>query len=301
MKFSGVFIAPVTPISAEGQVDFEAFGGLVEGLLGSGIDGICLGGATSEFCRCRLEQRAELVRRVAQQLTKRTQLIVAIGACSYSESLELGNLAAEKGADAVLIPAPYFYPYSQEDLEHFFRLLAGNIRRPALLYNIPQFTTRLDAQTSIKLLKTEPNVIGIKDSSGDRRGLAQFTEAGLGGETSLIVGQDSLLYEALEIGWDGIVSGLGNLCPNLFLEFYEAFRSGNKSKALSHFSRIALLGSELEKLPVPWGIRAGLEVLGINCGPPALPLSSVRIEQIEGFKDWFTSWLKNDQKELVVN
>lgn len=292
MKFSGVFIAPVTAISSTGELNFEPFHQLIDYLLDFPLAGICLGGATSEFCRCPYDEKAKLVRRVAEQLAKRTQLIVAIGACSYSESLELGNLAAQRGADALLIPPPYFYRYSQEDLEYFYRSLAKELISPALLYNIPQFTNPLEVKTSIRLLQTEPNLIGIKDSSGDRKRLVQFSKEQFKEEKSLFIGQDSLFYDALDVGWDGIISGLGNLCPDLCTNFYTAFRSGRKEEALSQFARIEQLSSRLGKLPAPWGIRVGLAVLGIDCGPPALPLSSERTQQIEQFRSWFKNWLK---------
>lgn len=301
MGISGVIVAPISPISPEGKVDFKALHLLIEYLLSSGVDGICLGGATSEFCRFSIEDRAELVGRIAKQVVKRTRLVVAIGACSYCQAIELGDFAAERHVDAVLIPMPYFYRYSQDDLEHFCRVLARRMKVPSLLYNIPQFTNPLDAETSIRLLRTEPDLVGIKDSSGDRMRLKQFINAELGDEISLMIGQDNLFYDALEAGWSGIISGLGNLCPELLTGLYKAFRSGDRKKAQPYFVQIKRLSSELEKFPAPWGVKVGLEARGLDCGLPALPLSQNRIKQIERFQDWFAEWLKNDLQDLLEN
>ncbi|MDA2924745.1 dihydrodipicolinate synthase family protein, partial [Acidobacteria bacterium AH-259-L09] len=279
-----------TPLDAQGKIDLKAFEQLIDFLLAGGIDGICVGGATSEYPHFELEERKALIACAAQKTRGRATLLSAIGASSLSRVLALGEHAAQEGSQAVLLPMPYFYRYEQEDLESFCREICRSLPLPCLLYNLPDFTNPLDLETSIRLLREEPALIGIKDSSGNREALTRFVQARNEDDFSLLVGYDSSIFLALASGWDGFVSGVANLCPELLVKEYRSFRAGDRAAAQDCQQLLDTIIAEVDKLPVPWGIRVGLEVRGISTGPLSLPLSSARRQQVEAFRDWFARW-----------
>jgi 4-hydroxy-tetrahydrodipicolinate synthase len=220
VKFSGVFIAPVTPVDSSGRVALPLWNDLIGFLLDAGVDGLCVGGATSEYVHFTQGERTELMHCAAAGLKGRGKLFASIGASTYRQVLELGEQAVEEGADAALVPMPHFFRYQQVDLEHFCREVSQNLPLPCLLYNLPVFTNPLEIETTIRLLQEAPGIVGIKDSSGDSEALTRYPEACRDARdaTSLMVGKDIRIFDGLSSGWDGCVSGLGNLCPELVVE-----------------------------------------------------------------------------------
>ena len=299
MKYSGVYIAPVTPLDSSDQIDFKRFEELIEYLLRGGVDGVCVGGGTSEYPRLSLKQRKQLISHASRQIGDRATVFGCIGTASFSGVLELGEHAARENVDAVLLTMPHFYLYRQSDLELFCREVSRRLRLPCLLYNLPDFTNPLEPETAIRLLQTEPGLIGIKDSGGDSAVFKQFVEAFLEKEVSLIVGRDALIHTALDAGWDGIVSGLGNLCPELLACLLDSFRIRDRKRSQACQIEINRISDFLQQMPVPWAIRGGLEVRGLPCGPPALPLTGERSDQMKNFQLWFSEWLENDLPRVV--
>ncbi len=299
VKFSGVFIAPVTPVEADGQVDYAEFERLLNFLLEGGVDGVCIGGGTSEYPRFDLPERCELISVASRCVRGRGLLFAAVGTASYSRTLRLGRHAEQAEADALLLPMPHFYRYEQSDLEHFCRRVSRSLSSPLLLYNLPWFTNELEPETAIRLLRSEPNLVGIKDSGGSKDSLQRFSEARQGREFALLIGADVLILDALETGWDGSISGLGNICPELLSALLRSFRKGDRDKARECQDLIGRISAQFKKFPVPWAVRAGLEVRGIRCGPPALPVSPERAGQLEEFQAWFERLLESDLKAAI--
>ena len=299
VKFSGVFIAPVTPLEADGRINHAEFERLLNFLLEGGVDGVCIAGGTSEYPRFDLPERCELISAGSSCVRGRGLLLAAVGAASYSRTLRLGQHAKKAEADALLLPMPYFYRYDQGDLEHFCRQVSRSLSAPLLLYNLPWFTSELEPETAIRLLRSEPNLVGIKDSGADEDSLRKFTEARQDHEFALLIGTDELILEALETGWDGSISGLGNICPELLSALLRSFRKGDRDKARECQELIRRISVQFKKFPVPWAIRAGLEVRGIRCGSPTLPLSPERIEQIKEFQAWFERLLDSELNAAI--
>jgi 4-hydroxy-tetrahydrodipicolinate synthase len=172
---------------------------------------------------------------------------------------------------------------------------------PCILYNIPTFTSAIALETSSRLIQEEPGIVGIKDSSGDGRALKQLVEISRErrDETSLLIGQDTLFLDGLSFGWDGCISGLGNLCPEALVQLHKSFRAGDLRKARACQEQISLVSDQVSKLPIPWGIRIGLEVRGLNCGPCSLPVSPERERQVDQFRQWYRDWLANELPVLT--
>lgn len=295
---SGVYAALATPVGENGAIDYDGVERVLELVLDAGVDGICIAGATGEYVHLSAPERAALAVHVAGRLRGRGALLVAIGASSMPRVLELGRDALDAGSDLLLLPMPNFFRYEQDDLEAFCCEVPARLQAPCLLYNLPSFTNPLDVELSARLLNTEPNLVGIKDSSGDREALVRLAAARGSKQFALLAGNDEVIERALRAGWDGTVSGIASFCPELIVAVYRALRRGDEDAARHMVGLLDGLIAEIVQLPIPWAIRAGLEVRGIPVGPLALPLSPRRKAQLARYRQWFRGWLNAHLEDL---
>ncbi len=286
-----VLAAVCTPIVDSGRPDFDAFDRVLDFVLERGIEGIVVGGATGEYPHFDIGDRAKLAVRAVQRVAGRGKVVVCTGTSSISTTLRLTREAANSGCDGLLLPMPYYFRYKQEDLAAFCETVCASVSLPCLLYNLPAFTNPIEVSTAIRLFETIPNLVGMKDSSGQVENLAPLVAAQKKSEYSLFVGNDNLLLGALQAGWNGVVSGIACFAPELILAVHRSYRDGDVKKARS---LQAILDELIQKLvaglPTPWGVRLGLAMRGVNNGPMHLPLSRARQRQIEEARDQFTEW-----------
>lgn len=288
---SGLFAAVVTPTTAGGEVNLEVFDRLVALLLDAGVDGICLGGATAEFPHATLRERLTLIQRASRLVGEDAGMVVGIGAAVPRDVVPLGEAALDAGARAVLLSMPLFFPYAQDDLEAFCRATAVRLGGSVLLYDLPRFTTPLDDETAVRLMREVPEIIGIKDSSGKPGRIAHFVAQRGNAPWRLMVGDDTLIPDALAGGWNGCIAGTAGVCPELVVALAAAVGGGDRDRATSLFALLRELIVALGPFPTPWGIRLGLAARGLDIGPLPLPPSARRVAQVRQFNDWFAGWL----------
>jgi dihydrodipicolinate synthase/N-acetylneuraminate lyase len=292
VKIQGTFVAPVTPRNPDGRINFGEFRALLDVLVSAGVDGVCVAGGTGEYPHFDLEERKILLEEAVHHVAGRIQVLACIGHSHFDRVVELGRHAEGQGVRAVLVPPPHFYTYSQKDLAAFYHELGRRLSVPCLLYNLPSFTTPLEEETIVHLLKSEPSLVGIKDSSGNAGSLQRFRRELDARKISLIVGQDILILDALEAGWDAVISGLANICPEVIVGLLRSFADGDLVRARYCQDQVSKLSHYVDEFPVPWAVRAGVETRGIHPGPPALPPARDQETGLQSFKTWFTSWLE---------
>jgi len=290
LPIQGLFAAVATPVRDDGRFDEAAFDRLVDMLVGAGVDGICIGGATGEYPHFESAARVTVIERAAERLPADKILLVGIGAASLRKTIELGKAALAAGSRALLLPMPMFYRYQQDDLHAYAAKVSQDLAAPCLLYDLPDFTNGIAPETALALMRDEEFIIGIKDSSGRETNLARFAAAREGLDWTLLVGDDRLLALGLQARWDGGISGLACCCPELLVAIIRSARAGDTAET----SRLLLLLDELIAqiggLPTPWGIRVALEGRGLATGPLPLPLSQSRRDQIDRVRTWFRTW-----------
>jgi 4-hydroxy-tetrahydrodipicolinate synthase len=291
---AGLFAAVATPVHEDGRVDFTTFDRLLDFLVGAGVDGVCLAGATGEYPHFEAADRKALVRRTAELLPSGCALLVGIGAPSMRLAIELGETALEAGSLALLLPMPMFFRYQQEDLEAYCAHVSGALRAPCLLYNLPDFTNGLAPDTVINLLRGQEFIVGIKDSSGEPVNMRAFTSAREGEPWTLLVGDDRLFEQGLQAGWDGGVSGVAGFCPELLIALYRSFVERRAQETARLGGLLDELIDRLSPFPTPWGIRVGLTARGIDTGPLPLPVTPARKQQISSFMEWLPPWLQRN-------
>jgi 4-hydroxy-tetrahydrodipicolinate synthase len=288
----GVFAAVATPTRDDGRLDSRTFERLIEFLIGAGVHGVCLGGATSEYAYTGLTDRKDAIAAARTRLPRGRALLVGIGAPSTRHVLELGDTAFSADASAVLLPMPMFFRYAQTDLRAYCVEVSRTLRRPCLLYDLPEFTNPLLPETSIALMRDEEFITGIKDSSGRIENLSAFAGARDDRPWHLLVGHDRLLADGLHAGWDGTVSGVAGFCPELPLGIYDSITRGDGARATLLQALLDELIVQFAALPTPWAVRVGLEVRGFAMGSFSLPVSAERARDIEAFRTWVAAWLE---------
>lgn len=286
-----MFAAAATPVRQDGGMDVDVFERLIEFLVGARVDGVCLGGATSEYPRTSIEDRRTAIDVASGRLPDGCALLVGIGGPTVQQVLDLGNAAFSAGARAVLLPMPMFFRYAQADLRAYCVEVSRALRQPCLLYDLPEFTNALQPETSIALMRDEEFITGIKDSSGRAENLTAFAGARDDRGWTLLVGHDRLLADGLNSGWDGTVSGVAGFCPELPVAIYDAIGRGDGARATALQALVDELLVQFAALPTPWAVRVGLEVRGFPMGPFPLPLSADRSRSIAAFRSWVTDWL----------
>ncbi len=290
----GLYAALITPVDAHGQPDEQGLCRLLDFVAQRGVDGFCLGGGTAEYPHFSLEQRKNLVAAAARHLKGRLPFVTAIGATTMRGVLELGAHALEQGSERLLLPMPFFYRYEQQDLAACATEVARTLQAPCLLYNLAAFTNNpLDPETTLRLLRSEPYLVGIKDSSGDAAALETLA-AGRAGrpDLTLLCGSDGLFLDALEAGWDGAISGVASCAPEVLAQLYRSHRAGEKAQARLWQDKLNELIALIGRLPFPWSIRVACEVRGLPNGPLPWPLSAERQAEISRLRRRYEQWFE---------
>lgn len=247
-------------------------------------------GATGEYLRTTVAD-FERMMAVAQKTAGVDHFIAGIGAADTHTTVELGDAALSAGAAAVLLPAPHFFRYSQDDIRAYCAEVSQLLNGCVLLYNLPQFTNGFEISTVQELIGACPNIAGIKDSSGSLDILRALSAAPTPG-ISRIVGSDGVLIEAREEGvCDAVISGIAGVVPELIIA---VGRDGANGGAARYREAAALLDEVLDQLrncPDPWGLKWIAERRGMAPAEFGFPMSEARRAQHRSFIEWLDGWL----------
>jgi dihydrodipicolinate synthase/N-acetylneuraminate lyase len=277
---------------------WDAFAANAAYAIRSGLAGVCVNGATGEYVAATRSERREATAHARRAVGGSAIVLSGIGAAHCTESRLLAKDAADADADAVLIPAPHFFRYEQDDLEEFFNHIGADLPIPAMLYNLPVFTGGLTAPLVGNILRSAGSIQGIKDSSGELTILEALSK-----EPTLnavrIVGSDGALSEALDRKLcDGVVSGVAGVLPELTLSLWNASQSGatRRKEILAH--RLSELLSQLNVFPTPWGLKLIAELRFGVTAQFSIPLSPRRKGQTEAFGAWFRQWWPQTEADI---
>ena len=291
----GVAVALLIPHHEGGELDLPGYERQLRFLLQRGVDTFVLNGATGEYTRTTPAELRTLVALTRRLIGSKTQ-IVGVGSPTAAASRALTEIASNEGADGILLPMPYFFPYGQEDLASFVAAVVSECPVPAYLYNLPRFTTPLDAATSVTLINAWPTVMGIKDSGGTTD-ILSAVRSGTQGATC-IVGSDAALQRAFSLGvCDGVVSGVCCVLPELITKLYPAMAAAPNSEESLQLNDVLMeFISWLDKFPVPWGLKIIAEARGLNTASYPMPLSPAR----EATRKQFIAWFEANRSGLLA-
>jgi 4-hydroxy-tetrahydrodipicolinate synthase len=265
----GIIPPMVTPLLDPQTLDRAGLSRLVERMIGGGVHGLFVLGTTGEGPGLSYRLRRELIETTCQIVSGRVPVLVAITDTSVEESLNLGDWAADCGADAVITAAPYYFAVSQGDLYRLVECLSTRLALPLYLYNMPSLTKASFAPETVARASQLDNVYGIKDSSGDLEYIRAITTVFRDRKDfSILVGPEELLVRSMALGAHGGVNGGANLFPRLFVRLYEAVVAGDRVTVETLRQRVAQLGQILYRIGEPEssylrGLKLGLHLMGI--------------------------------------
>lgn len=267
-RLRGIIPPLITPLKQDGALDQAGLERLVEHLVGGGVHGLFLLGSTGEAPSLGDLVRLDVVVSGCRMTRGRLAVIVGITHPCCDDSVEFAKVAADAGAQAVVLSAPYYYPLSRPELAGYVERIVERLPLPVLLYNIPQLTkVRFEPQTLARLAALE-RIIGIKDSSHDAAYREQvLAVAKQRPDWTVLVGAESMLSQAVARGAHGGVCGGANLAPRLFVDLYDAASRGDAPGVATLQQRVSDLGRAYRLGPhLPdsvRGLKAALALLGV--------------------------------------
>ncbi|MEI7429336.1 MAG: 4-hydroxy-tetrahydrodipicolinate synthase [Betaproteobacteria bacterium] len=277
---SGSIVAIVTPMHEDGSLDLPGMRRLVDFHVAEGTDAIVVVGTTGESPTVDVEEHRELIKAVVAQAAGRIPVIAGTGANSTAEAVELTKFAKSAGADAALSVVPYYNRPTQEGMYQHFKKIAEAVDIPVILYNVPGRTVAdIGNETALRLAQI-PNVVGIKDATGNiDRGSELIARAPAG--FSVYSGDDSSACALMLLGAKGNISVVANVAPRLMHEMCTAAVQGDLAKARELNFRLLGLNRQLfceaNPIPVKWACQQlGLVETGIR-----LPLTTLSTEYHE--------------------
>ncbi|WP_280536905.1 4-hydroxy-tetrahydrodipicolinate synthase [Halopenitus sp. POP-27] len=284
----GVFPPIVTPFDDDGEVDYESLADNVDRLERNGVSGITSCGSTGERSTLRPQEHRDVIEFTAEHAS--TPVIAGTGSSSTWEAIELTQHAADVGADAAMVHAPYYSAPSDDDIVHHYREVANAAEIPVLLYNYPAaFGFNLDPDVVVELA-AHPNVVGIKDSLGDLRQIHELIRRTEETDFDVISGWDSLAWPAINAGATGLIGISGNVFPGALAELVAAARDGDREVASAiHRDVIALEDALVVKNP-QITVKAALAYLGhapANVRAPQYELDADQRKQVVAAVDAF--------------
>jgi 4-hydroxy-tetrahydrodipicolinate synthase len=283
----GIVPPLVTPLSDYDTLDAAGLERLVEHVLAGGVHGLFLLGTTGEAPSLSYRLRRELVARVCRQVNGRVPVLVGVTDTAMVESLRMAAVAAEAGAAAVVLAPPPYFPVCQDDLRCYVQRIVEDLPLPLFLYNMPSHSKLVYQLETLRELFESPRIAGLKDSSGDMLYFHAVRKLTAGREDfSLLMGPEELLAEAVLLGGAGGVCGGANLRPRLYVDLYQAARTGDletmrrlHDEAL-HLSQAVYRGDQ-NSAGVIKGIKCVLSRLGICRDVVAPPMHALEETQQE--------------------
>ena len=279
--FEGAGVAIVTPFKENGEINYSKFEELVEEQIAGGTDSIVVCGTTGESATMSHDEHIRAIQFVCNIVDKRIPVIAGTGSNYTDTSMYLSQAAEEAGADGILLVTPYYNKTSEKGLKVHFSDIAQAVKIPALLYNIPSRTgVNIAPQTIVDLCRDVPNIVGVKEASGNFSAIAEIMQLS-DGAVDLYSGNDDQIVPLLALGGKGVISVLSNIAPrtahDICEKFFQGDLEGSRKLQLKALPLIKALFCEVNPIPV----RAALNLMGKQVGAPRLPLTEMEPDHQE--------------------
>ncbi|HOT94995.1 MAG TPA: 4-hydroxy-tetrahydrodipicolinate synthase [Methanoregulaceae archaeon] len=274
--FEGVLPAVVTPFQTDAQqsLDLEGLRSNIEALIAAGVHGIVPTGSTGESATLTFEEHEKVVEVAVEAAGGKVPVLAGTGSNNTAEALRFTKAAKDLGADGALLISPYYNKPNRAGLVRHFTLIA-DLDIPTVLYNVPGRTGQNLAPDLVIELASHPNIVGIKEASGNVAQVSQIIEGTLDEDFSVISGDDNLTLPILALGGSGVISVAANVEPVRMVRLYEAFTAGDWNTALELHYELSPLFRALfiETNPIP--VKKAVALRGMAAGPVRLPLSDL--------------------------
>ncbi len=278
--YTGAGVAIVTPFNADGSVNFDKLGELIDFNVNNGTDCIVIVGTTGEASTLTHEEHIECIRYAVQKTAHRIPVIAGTGSNCTETEVYLSKEAYQAGADGVLLVSPYYNKATQKGLKEHFGAVAKSVDIPIVLYNIPGRTgVNILPATIAELAHEYDTIVGVKDATGNIPQTMELLNR-MNGDFDVYSGEDGLITPLLSIGAKGVISVLSNVVPrethDIVAKFMAGDAKGSMELQMKYLPLINALFCEVNPIPV----KAALNLMGFNVGPMRLPLTQMEPENL---------------------
>lgn len=282
--FKGAGVAITTPFLANGEVDYDTFRDQIEYQIQNGTDAIIVCGTTGEASCLSHEEHLDCIKFCVEVVNKRIPVIAGTGSNCTETAIYLSTEAEKYGVDGLLVVTPYYNKATQKGLIEHYKMVAESVKLPIIMYNVPSRTgCNILPETAAKLCKNVPNIVGIKEASGD---ISQVAKVALlcGEDIDIYSGNDDQIIPILALGGKGVISVLSNIAPKQTHDICQAFFDGDTAKAAKlQIEAIPLVGALFcEVNPIP--VKKAIELQGRDTGVVRRPLTEMEPQNAERLK-----------------
>lgn len=275
--FTGAAIAIITPMNADGSINYEKLGELIDFQIENHTDAIVICGTTGEASTMTDEEHLECIRFAVERTAHRVPVIAGTGSNDTRYAAELSKEAESVGADALLLVTPYYNKTTQKGLIAHFTTVADAVNIPIILYNIPGRTGMNMDVATIKELAKHPNIVAVKEASGNISYAAKLI-AECGDMIDVYSGNDDMIVPIMSLGGKGVISVLSHVLPKETHDMVQLCLDNNFAEAsklqIEYLDLINNLFIEVNPIPV----KEAVNMMGMSAGPCRLPLCEMSEE-----------------------
>lgn len=270
--FTGAGVAIVTPMNADGSVNFEKYREIIDWQIENGTDAIITCGTTGESATLDHEEHVAVIRTAVEQTAGRVPVIAGTGSNDTAYGIELSREAQKLGADALLLVTPYYNKTSQRGLVAHFTAIADATDLPIILYNVPSRTGVNIQPATVEELAKHPNIVAIKEASGSISAVAEIAALC---DIDIYSGNDDQIVPILSLGGKGVISVLSNVAPrethDICQKWFDGDIAGSRALALQYLELANAMFMDVNPIPV----KDAMNLMGLDVGPCRLPLLSM--------------------------
>ena len=285
MQLKGVYPAMATPLTPEEKIDQVALKKLVHYLLGGGVHGIVALGSTGEFPAMNESMRQQVMETTLAEVNGKVPVLIGCGEPGTQRTVDQVKIAGQSKADGVLVAVPYYFNMDQPAVIRHYQTVADASSLPVVIYNFPQMTKVAFTADTVAKLAEHPNIIGIKDSSGDFFGMQRFIDVTAGADFAVMSGNPALGLSAYQLGAKGGIYAGCSLFPKQCSAVYNAFMNGDMTAAVEMQKKTSLIPMMGGFGPNAAVVKFGLNKLGV-CGPTVAAPFSLAAGQDEKILVW---------------
>ena len=269
--FTGACPALVTPFDQNGNINYDAFGRLIDAQIEAGVDAVCVCGTTGESATMSIREHIAAVEYCVKRVNHRVKVIAGAGSNDTSAAVYLSQHAQDSGADALLHVTPYYNKASQTGLIKHYEYIADRVELPIILYNVPGRTGVSFTADTYRILAQNPKINGVKEASGNFSLLAH-TRFLCPDDFYIWSGNDDQVVPMMALGAKGVISVVSNIAPEVMVRMSHLclandFEAASKIQ-IEYMDLIDALFIEVNPIP----IKAAMNMLGMEAGPLRLPL-----------------------------
>ncbi len=272
--FSGTATAMITPFGADGGVNFNSFGEMIERQITAGTDMLVILGTTGEPATMTEEEKVSVMEYSVKKAKGRIKIVFGCGSNCTDHAVSAAKQAEAIGADGLLAVTPYYNKCTQNGLYAYYKSICEAVKIPVIAYNVPSRTGVNIQPATMARIAEIPNMAGIKDAGGNMSQTMEIFRS-IRGKCDLYSGEDALNFPILAVGGSGVISVLSNVVPADVKKLYTLIKEGRTEEACALQDKLLPLSQAcfLEVNPIP--AKAAMNLLGFDAGTPRAPLSEI--------------------------